>query len=185
MADVWRVFDGGSGCGVCTPQLLQEGLSRLGVRCSPLQAKSFVWYFCPPHAGGYASCADSPKPVEEESAFASFVDGFQRVGLSAQTDLQRLCGTLRGWQRRRAACDVRGGEDAFLGSRRVLGPLRPDSPDSPAVVEAADAQSGMMPTCPRRVTVDRAAPPRSWFISTTPSLRLLRLRPLPSESPLK
>ncbi|KAL8424274.1 hypothetical protein Efla_002892 [Eimeria flavescens] len=51
LVDVWRVFDP-EGAGVSEVKGVQDGMSRLGIRCSPQEAKNFIWYYCPADQSG-------------------------------------------------------------------------------------------------------------------------------------
>ncbi|CDI77142.1 hypothetical protein EAH_00004350 [Eimeria acervulina] len=51
LVDVWRVFDP-EGAGISEARRVQDGFSRLGIRCSGQEAQCFIWYYCPPHPIG-------------------------------------------------------------------------------------------------------------------------------------
>lgn len=51
LVDVWRVFDP-EGAGISEARGVQDGFSRLGIRCSSQEAHCFIWYYCPPHPLG-------------------------------------------------------------------------------------------------------------------------------------
>ncbi|KAL8270457.1 hypothetical protein Esti_005604 [Eimeria stiedai] len=51
LVDVWRVLNP-EGNGVSDAKGVQDGMSRLGIRCFPEEAESFIWYYCPPDLTG-------------------------------------------------------------------------------------------------------------------------------------